>query len=401
MKMKIPIAKPYFDQRERELLLKPLETGWVVQGPFVDEFQEKFAEFVGSKNALATSNCTTALQLSLLAYGIGRGGCVVVPSFTFVATVNSVEAVGAKPVFCDIDLRTFCMDPLELERILENDTAKKIKAVMPVNQFGLCAELLKIRQLCDRYNLIMIEDCACSFGASIGEKHSGTFGHVGCFSFHPRKAITTGEGGMVITDDSEIAAKISSLRDHGASKSKLGQQKQKGSFFLPDFDVVGYNFRMTDFQGALGVAQMEKANMLLESRRNRASRYDEALKDLPWLTTPFIPDNQTSGYQSYICIFAQEADLGHFTLELIDSLHRKRNEFMTYLEENGIATRQGTHAVHTLGYYKTAYNLRPEDCFRAYAADRLTVSLPLYHGMTESEFRYIIDTIHAYSTKGY
>ena len=399
--MKIPITKPFFDERERELLVKPLETGWVVQGPYVNDFQNRFAEFTGAKYAIATSNCTTALHLSLLALGIGKGDGVVVPSFTYVATANSVEAVGAHPVFCDIDLRTFCMDPVELEKILERDTSKTIKAVMPVNQFGLCADLEKIRRLCDRYDLKMIEDCACSFGASIGKKHSGTFGCAGCFSFHPRKAITTGEGGMVITGDSDIAAKISSLRDHGASKSDRDRHGQKGSFFLPDFNIVGYNFRMTDFQGALGVAQMEKANMLLESRRNRASRYDEALKDLPWLTTPLIPDNQTSGYQSYICIFAQEADLGHLTLELIDSLHRKRNEFMTYLEENGIATRQGTHAVHTLGYYKTTYDLRPEDCFRAYAADRLTVSLPLYHGMTESEFRYIIDAIHTYSTKGY
>ncbi|NLD97957.1 MAG: DegT/DnrJ/EryC1/StrS family aminotransferase [Synergistaceae bacterium] len=398
--MKIPITKPFFDERERELILKPLETGWVVQGPYVDEFQNKFSEFTNSKHALATSNCTTALHLSLLALGIGKGDRVVVPSFTFVATANSVEAVGAKPVFCDIDLRTFCMNATELERILSDDKTKTIKAVMPVNQFGLCADLVKIRELADHYGIKMIEDCACSFGSFLDGRHSGTFGHAGCFSFHPRKAITTGEGGMVITDDQEIAARITSLRDHGASKSNRERHGQKGSFFLPDFDTVGYNFRMTDFQGALGVAQMEKAIMLLTSRRSIAARYNSAFKAFPWLTTPFVPENQIPGYQSYICLFANETELEHLSLEKIDSFHQKRNAFMTYLEENGIATRQGTHAVHTLGYYKNTYDLQPEDCFRAYAADRLTVSFPLYHGMTESEFQYIVDTIKAYSTKG-
>lgn len=398
--MKIPITKPYFDQRERELLVKPLETGWVVQGPFVNEFQTRFAAFTGAKHALATSNCTTALHLSLLALDIKQGDAVVVPSFTYVATANAVEAIGAKPVFCDIDLRTFCMDTAELEKILADDSDHRIKAVIPVNQFGLCADLKRIRDLADRYDIKMIEDCACSFGGYLNGRHSGTFGHTGCFSFHPRKAITTGEGGMIITDDSTVAARIASLRDHGASRSDRERHGQKGSFFLPDFDMVGYNFRMTDFQGALGVAQMEKADMLLQGRRVLAERYDDALKEIPWLTKPTTPKNQVSGYQSYTCLFCQEEETKHLTLDKIDLLHQKRNFFMSFLENLGIMTRQGTHAVHTLGYYKNTYHLQHEDRLLAYAADRLSISFPFFYGLHDDEFDYIINAVKAYTKKG-
>lgn len=397
--MNIPISKPFFDERERELLLKPLDSGWVVQGPFVSKFQEDFATFTGAKYAVATSNCTTALHLSLLALGIGKGDQVVVPSFTYVATANAVEAVGATPIFCDIDIRTFCMDVSRLEDILVADQERRIKAVIPVNQFGLCSDLERILELSLLYGIKVIEDCACSFGAYLKGRHSGTFGHVGCFSFHPRKAITTGEGGMVITDDPELASKVASLRDHGASKSNRERHGQRGSFFLPDFDVVGYNFRMTDFQGALGVAQMEKAKMILDSRCSLAARYNEALKPFSWLIKPYVPEDQVSGYQSYICLFCPQEKLADLTLEKIDDLHLKRNDFMLYLEDNGIATRQGTHAVHTLGYYRESYSLNKEDCLFAYAADRLTISLPLFYGLKDEEFDFIVNMISEYAER--
>ncbi len=391
--MKVPITKPYFDQRERELLVQPLDSGWVVQGPFVGDFQKRFASFTGAETALATSNCTTALFLSLLALGIGKGDSVVVPSFTYVATANAVEAVGATPVFCDIDLRTFCMDAVKLEELLVQDAEKSIKAVMPVNQFGLCADLETIRSLVDQHGLKMIEDCACSFGSYLHDKHSGTFGDTGCFSFHPRKAITTGEGGMVVTNSPEVAVRVSSLRDHGASKSDRDRHGQKGSFFLPDFNMVGFNFRMTDFQGALGVAQMEKAEMLLQARRDLAVRYDHALEAFLQLTPPYIPEGYLSGYQSYVCLFASPEDLSRLSMERIDALHEERNAFMYQLEEKGVITRQGTHAVHTLGYYKNTYALENSQFLSSYAADRLSVALPLYYGMAEEEFSYVIHSI--------
>jgi dTDP-4-amino-4,6-dideoxygalactose transaminase len=391
--MRIPITKPYFDAEERENIVKPLDTGWVVQGPYVAEFQERFAAYTGASHAIATSNCTTALHLSLLALGIGKGDTVAVPSFTYVATANAVEAVGAKPVFCDVDLRTFCMDVAKLAMLLDGPEGKGIRAVLPVNQFGLCAPLDRIRALADEHGLRVIEDCACSFGSFLEGRHSGIFGHAGCFSFHPRKAITTGEGGMVITDDADVARSVSSLRDHGASRSDRERHGQKGGFFLPEFNVVGYNFRMTDFQGALGVSQMKKAEMLLEGRRAVAARYDEALREFPWLVPPLVPEGYVSGYQSYVCLFASPEDLSSLTRDRIDTLHEKRNAFMSFLEEHGVSTRQGTHAVHTLGYYRETYGLSDEDYLMSYAADRLSVAFPLYFGMTDEEFAYVIDAI--------
>lgn len=391
MKMNIPITKTIFGDEEKEAIVKPLETGWVVQGPNVAKFQNMFAEFTGSKFAHATSNCTTALHLGLEAMGITRGDKVIVPSFTYVASANAVEYTGAEVVFCDIDLKTFNIDETKLEEMIKNDNS--IKAIMPVNLFGLCANMPYIMELAKKYNLKVIEDSACGFDGWIGDKHSGTFGDCGCFSFHPRKSICTGEGGMLITDDEDIANKVSQLKDHGASKSDLQRHKEKGGSLLPDFTMRGYNYRMTDMQGALGVCQMNRKEYIMNGRREVASKYDEVLKNISQLVTPYIPENYKHGYQSYVCIFTDGEDISNLTKEQIDRINIKRNIFMEKLEEMTIATRQGTHAVHTLAYYKNKNNFKDEDFLMSYAADRLSIALPLYAGMTNEEFDYVISNI--------
>lgn len=391
MKMNIPITKTIFGDEEKEAIVKPLETGWVVQGPNVAKFQTQFSEFTGSKFAHATSNCTTALHLGLEAMGITRGDKVIVPSFTYVASANAVEYTGAEVVFCDIDLKTFNIDETKLEELIKSDSS--IKAIMPVNLFGLCANMPYIMDLANKYNLKVIEDSACGFDGWIGDKHSGTFGDCGCFSFHPRKSICTGEGGMLITDDEDIANKVSQLKDHGASKSDLQRHKEKGGSLLPDFTMRGYNYRMTDMQGALGVCQMDKKEYIMNGRREVAAKYDEALKDIPQLVTPYIPENYKHGYQSYVCIFTDGEDISNLSKEQIDRINIKRNIFMEKLEEMTIATRQGTHAVHTLGYYKNKNNFKDEDFLMSYAADRLSIALPLYAGMSDKEFDYVINNI--------
>ena len=359
MKMNIPITKTIFGDEEKEAIVKPLETGWVVQGPNVAKFQNMFADFTGSKYAHAASNCTTALHLGLEAMDITKGDKVIVPSFTYVASANAVEYTGAEVVFCDIDLKTFNIDETKLEEMIKNDNS--IKAIMPVNLFGLCANMPYIMELAKKYNLKVIEDSACGFDGWIGDKHSGTFGDCGCFSFHPRKSICTGEGGMLITDDEDIANKVSQLKDHGASKSDLQRHKEKGGSLLPDFTMRGYNYRMTDMQGALGVCQMDRKEYIMNGRREVASKYDEVLKDISQLVSPYIPENYKHGYQSYVCIFTDGEDISNLTKEQIDRINIKRNIFMEKLEEMTIATRQGTHAVHTLGYYKNKNNFKDED----------------------------------------
>lgn len=391
MKMNIPITKTIFGDEEKEAIVKPLETGWVVQGPNVAKFQNMFADFTGSKYAHAASNCTTALHLGLEAMDITKGDKVIVPSFTYVASANAVEYTGAEVVFCDIDLKTFNIDETKLEEIIKKDSS--IKAIMPVNLFGLCANMPYIMELAKKYNLKVIEDSACGFDGWIGDKHSGTFGDCGCFSFHPRKSICTGEGGMLITDDEDIANKVSQLKDHGASKSDLQRHKEKGGSLLPDFTMRGYNYRMTDMQGALGVCQMDRKEYIMNGRREVASKYDIVLKDISQLVAPYIPENYKHGYQSYVCIFTDGEDISNLTKEQIDRINVKRNIFMEKLEEMTIATRQGTHAVHTLGYYKNKNNFKDEDFLMSYAADRLSIALPLYAGMTNEEFDYVISNI--------
>lgn len=391
MKMNIPITKTIFGQEEAEAIVKPLETGWVVQGPNVAKFQEMFSGFTGARYSHATTSCTTALHLGLEAMGITRGDKVIVPSFTYVASANSVEYTGAEVVFCDIDLKTFNMDETKLEDIIKADSS--IKAIMPVHLFGLCSNMPYIMELSKKYDLKVIEDAACGFDGWIGDKHSGTFGDVGCFSFHPRKSICTGEGGMLITNDDDIANKVSQLKDHGASKSDLQRHKEKGGSLLPDFTMRGYNYRMTDMQGALGVCQMDKKEYIMNGRREVAAKYDTVLKEVSQLMTPYVPNNYKHGYQSYVCLFTDGEDISNLTKEQIDRINIKRNLFMEKLEENTIATRQGTHAVHTLGYYKDKNRFQDEDFLMSYAADRLSIALPLYAGMSDEEFNYVLSNI--------
>lgn len=391
--MKIPITKPFFDNSEKEALLKPLESNWLVHGPYVAEFERLFCEFARIEYARAVTSCTAALHLSLEVLGIKSGDRVIVPSFTYVASANSIEYSGAEAVFCDIDLRTFNIDIKQAQEILDKDKDKTVKAIMPVNLFGLCANLTEIISLAKRYNVRIIEDSACGLGAYIGDKHSGTFGDIGCFSFHPRKAITTGEGGMLITGNRKIAEKASSLRNHGAEKGDFKRHKEKGGSLLPEFNLRGYNYRMTDLQGALGMCQMKKVRVILEDRKRIAEKYNGALKDISKLLIPYTPAGYTHAYQSYVCLFSDDENPSGFTIERIDRLNSERNSFMNRLQEKGISTRQGTHAIHTLGYYKNKYSLNDRGYLHSYAADRLTVALPLYAGMTDNEFDYVITNI--------
>lgn len=389
--MNIPITKTYFDECEKNLILKPLESGWVVQGPYVREFEEAFAKFCGVKYAIATSNCTTALHLALVGLGIKKGDKVLVPSFTFVASANAIEYVGATPIFCDIDIRTFNIDITCLDKLLGEDAS--IKAIMPINLFGLCANLPEIVRIAKKYNVFVIEDSACGFDARINGLHSGSFGDCGCFSFHPRKSICTGEGGMLITNSEELAGAVSKLRDHGASKTDLERHLQKGSLLLPEFKILGYNYRMTDIQGTLGVCQMKKQHYIMQKRRELAQKYDNALAGISCLVRPTIPENYLHGYQSYVCLFLNGRNIENITVAEIDELGILRDELMLKLETCGIATRQGTHAVHVLEYYRTKYALNDADYLMSYVGHKLSITLPLYVSMTDEEFEYVVGNI--------
>lgn len=383
--MKIPISKPFFGEEEKRAIVEPLETGWVVQGPKVAQFEARFAAYARTPHALATTSATTALHMALVALGVGPGDEVIVPAFTWVASANVVELQGAKPVFVDIELDTFNIDVTKIERAI----TEKTKAIMPVSLFGVSADMNAVMAIAAKHGLKVVEDAACATGAWYKGHHAGTLADVGCFSFHPRKAITTGEGGMLITADAKIAEHARSLRDHGATKSDLARHLGARSYVLPDFNLVGFNYRMTDFQGAVGVVQMGRLAHIMEERTVRAKRYDAALSGLGWLRSPVTPADYVHGYQSYVCLFRPDEP----TVANVEQLHARRNALMDALEGAGVATRPGTHAVHMLGFYRERYGIKPEDFPNAYLADRLTLALPLYAQLTGEEQEYVIDHV--------
>ncbi|MCU0372733.1 MAG: DegT/DnrJ/EryC1/StrS family aminotransferase [Ignavibacteria bacterium] len=386
--MKIPITKTSFRETDFDAVRQVLESGWVVQGPKVKEFEDMWNSFTGSLNSVAVSNCTNALHLSLIASGIKRDDEVIVPSFTWIATANAVEYCGAKPVFCDIDLNTFNIDAAQIRNLL----TEKTKAVIPVHLFGLSADMDLISEICCSEKLKIIEDAACGFGAFYGGKHVGNFGDFGCFSFHPRKAITTGEGGMITINNEETAEYLRSLRDHGALISDLQRHSGMQPYLLPDFSHLGYNYRMTDIQAVLGLMQMKRADDILNKRAEIARKYDMGLKDNPFLRSPSYGEKYRHGYQSYVCMFGTE----DISLDSYVRINKLRNEFMKYLFDNGISTRPGTHAVHAQNYYSRKYNIKSEDYPVSLFADRCSVSLPVFPSMTNEETDYVINTINNY-----
>jgi len=378
----IPITKAIFDETDFAIIQEPLKSGWVVQGKFVKQFEEMFASFSKSKHAIATTSCTTALHIAMAALDLQPDDEVLVPAFTWISTANCVEYFKAKPVFVDVDLTTFNIDVTKIE---EKITAKT-KGIIPVHLFGLLADMQPIMEIAKKHNLFVVEDAACGFDSWYQGKHAGTFGEFGCFSFHPRKAITTGEGGMITTQDDEKAKLSQTLRDHGASRSDFQRHNQKYSFLLAEYHHLGFNFRMTDIQGALGVTQMQKADRIMAGRRQGAKQYDELLQGLDWLQLPFKHEDYVHGYQSYVCLFQPEKP----TLENWEKMHNRRNEIMAKLEEKGIITRQGTHAVAHLDYYKKKYNITIQDFPNAFLAEMLTITLPLYAGITQEESETVV-----------
>ena len=262
-KRNIPISIPDTGTEEWEAIREPLETGWITSGPKVKEFETLFAEMHGVKHAFAVTSATNALHLALVALGVGSGDEVIVPAFTWVSTANVVLYCRAKVVFIDIDLNTFNLDISDLK----NKITPKTKAIIPVHLFGLCADIDSIKKIAgDKIHII--EDAACAAGAMYKGNYAGSLGDFGCFSFHPRKSITTGEGGMITTNNKELAEKVSVLRNHGANISE--EQRHHGSkpYILPEFNVLGYNYRMTDLQGAIGTVQLKKLNLFIEERSN-------------------------------------------------------------------------------------------------------------------------------------
>ena len=380
----IPIARPFFGRAEERNFLSALRSGWVTQGPWVERFEDAVSGYTGAPHAVAVNSCTSAQMAAALCAGIGPGDEAVIPAFTWVSTASSVEYLGARPVFADIDLDTFTLDPAALQAAVSTRT----KAVLPVHLFGRPAEMKAILRVAKRHRLRVIEDCACSLGGTLGKIHTGLFGDCGCFSFHPRKSVTTGEGGVLVTRSARFAREVRACRNHGAFASDYGRHKGKAPYRLPRFPRLGFNFRMTDLQAAVGVAQMEKLDIILEKRARLAAAYSDALAGNPFIRLPGGVTGGRHGWQAFVCIFGPPR-IEEDGRRAIDRWHLRRNAVMEALESDGVSTRPGTHAVHTLDYYSKKYRLHPMDFPRAYAADRLSLALPLFHTMTLRDVAFV------------
>lgn len=375
----VPLLRPWIEEEEIQAVAEVMRTGWISQGPKVIEFENAVAEYVGAAHAVATNACTTSLHLTLMLSGVEPGDEVVLPSFTCMATANAIHHAGARPVFAEIDPRTFNLDPAAIESVLTSST----RAILPVHQIGLPADMDAINQVARKHDLRVIEDGATSFGATYKGRRVGGLGEPTCFSFHPRKMITTGEGGMITTDDAELAGKARMLRATGASISDLERHKAKG-VLVQQYSAVGYNYRLTDMQAALGLVQLKRIGAMLDMRTQQARRYDQALQEMPELAPPFVPEGTTHAYSSYLITLRPECPVG-------------QQEMLHLMAENGISCRIGIQPLHLEPFYKSLYgDLRfpvTEDVARR------TVFLPIFPGMTEEEQDRVINSLKSILAK--
>lgn len=376
-KRNIPIALPHVGEEEWQATRECFQTGWLTQGPKVAAFEKAFARRHQAEYALAVSNCTTGLHLILAAMGIGPGDEVIVPSFTWIATANAVLYCGATPVFADILPETFNIDPAEVVRKITPRT----RAIVAVHLFGLPAEFDALCEAAKDQNIPLVEDAACAAGATYRSRPVGTLGLAAAFSFHPRKSITMGEGGMITTNDHALAERIDKMRNHGAEISEQQRIHGPAPYLLPEFNILGYNYRMTDLQGAVGLVQLGKLDAFLEQRSRGAEFYRRELAGLGWLRCPAAPAHCRHAWQAFVTwVDPATAPL-------------PRNEIMRRLQEAGVATRPGTHAVHMLGLYRSRLGCRPDDCPNARDADRCSMAIPLHNRMTDDDYAYVVETL--------
>ncbi len=360
----IRLALPETDADELAEIATVLESGYLTQGPKVVELERGIAELVGAKHAFATTSATTALHLALAALDIRAGDEVLVPDFTFPATANVVVQLGATPVLVDVDPRTFAIDVEDAEGRITPRT----RAVMPVHPFGLSADMNHVMDLAERHGIAVVEDAACALATTYHGRPVGAIGKAGCFSFHPRKSITTGEGGMIVTNDDVLADRIAVLRNHGGRRVE-GRYR---------FEDAGFNYRLSDILAAVGVAQLRKLSSILERRRAIAAGYTAALRDLGGVSPPYEPEWGGHVFQSYVTTVDEGID---------------RDALIRFMAGRGIETTLGTYALHAEPYFARTLSHAPGDLPNSWDSYRRSLTLPLYPQMSESTQSRVVGTL--------
>ena len=354
----IRLAIPSIEEDDLQAVREALASGFLVQGPRVAAFEQTVADYVGTKHAVAVSNCTAALFLALLALEVGPGDNVAVTTYSWPATANVIALCGAEPVFVEIEPGTFNMDPNALAETLRRTT---VKAILPVHTFGGIADMSSITELAEQYGVPVIEDAACALGAEVEGRRAGTWGLMGCFSFHPRKAITTGEGGIVTTDDATLVRRLRMLRNHG-------QDPEAPS---PDFVLPGHNMRLTEFQAALGNTQMQKVERIIASRRAQAARYDKLFESTEISPSHALPGSRHV-YQSYVALLPQKVSA-------------RRPEIIAALKAQGIETTIGTYHLPLTTYFRKSGGYAIGDFPVTDDVAARAISLPLFEALTSAQ----------------
>jgi dTDP-4-amino-4,6-dideoxygalactose transaminase len=368
----IPVMRPWLGEEEAAAAAAAVASGWVAQGPRVREFEEAFAAAVGVSHAVAVSSCTAALHLALIAAEIGRGDEVIVPSLSFIATTNAVRYVGAQPVFADVDLATQNLTPATVEPRLTDRT----RAVILVDQAGVPADLDAMRALCDPRGILVLEDAACAAGSTYLGRPVGASAHLAAYSFHPRKLMTTGEGGMITVSDGAIASRIRRLREHGMDISAADRHRSQLPV-IEHYTEVGFNYRMTDVQAAIGLVQLRKLGLMVDRRRELAQRYHQLLSDIPALWMIQDPPYGATNYQSFWILLPENSLVS-------------RDEILLALSRAGVSARRGIMAAHL----EPAYEGHRHETLPV--SERLTgesLILPLFHDMTCTEQDLVVSIV--------
>ena len=364
----IPISKPFLSTEEAQAAYDTILSGWVTQGPRVEEFENEFAKLTGAKYAIAVSNCTTALHLSLIVAGVGKDDEVICPSLSYIATANSIRYVGAKPVFAEV-----CNDYNLDVKDIENRITKNTKAILLVHQMGMPANIDEVKNICKKYSLELIEDAACAIGSCYKNKMIGSHSELVCFSFHPRKVITTGDGGMITTSRLDYYERLKKLRQHGMSVNDRVRHASKKVIF-EKYEELGYNYRLTDIQASVGIQQVKKLNEIVQKRREIASLYNSAFKDIECIDLPKDNRHSISNFQSYSIILKKNCPI-------------KRNELMQKLLDHGIATRKGIMLAHKEEAYT---NFDFKNLEHSEFLSNNSIILPLYVPMSKDDIDFVI-----------
>ncbi len=378
----LPFSLPLIEDEEIKEVLDTLKSGWITTGPKVKKFESEFEKYIGSKHAIAVNSCTAALHLALDAIGVVEGDEVITTPMTFAATAEVISYFKAKPVFVDIDPVTMNIDVNKLEETVERMMKRKnrLKAIVPVHFAGYPCDMDAIMTIARRHNLRVIEDAAHAFPAHYKGRMVGTIGDITCFSFYATKNITTGEGGMITTNNDEWADRMRIMSLHGISKDAWKRYSAEGNWF---YEILspGYKYNLTDIAAAIGLAQLKKADAFREYRAEIAGRYNEAFKGQAQIEAPLLKDENGTKHGWHLYVIKLN----------LESLSIDRNLFIEELKKRGIGTSVHFIPLHIHPYYRDTYGYKPEDFPVAYEVFKRIISLPLYPKMTGSDVDWVIN----------